>query len=58
MKKFTVEVQRTAYRITTIHVEAEDQKKAEIIALEKASSADFSDEIDYDYEIGFVEEDE
>ena len=58
MKKFTVEVQRTAYRITTIHVEAENVKEAEAIALDKASSADFSDEIDYDYEIGFVEEED
>ena len=58
MKQYSVEVLRKGYRMVNIAVKANSQEEAEQIALGEASSANFSDEFDYDYEIGFIEEEE
>ena len=52
VKQYSVEVLRTAYRTVTISVTAKDAEEAMQIALDKASTVEFSDEFDADYEIG------
>lgn len=54
MKQYSVEVLRKGYRVINISVEANSEKEAKLIALNKASSADFPDEFSYDYEIEYI----
>ena len=58
MKQYSVEVLRKGYRMANISVAANSEEEAQQIALNEASSVSFSDEFDYDYEVGYVEEED
>ncbi len=53
-KSYEVEVIRTATRMTTVVVEADSARQAEILALEMAGDLYFSSEKDAVYEVNSV----
>jgi hypothetical protein len=55
-KSYEVEVIRTATRMTTVVVEADSARQAEILALEMAGDLYFNSEKDAVYEVNFVKE--